>query len=293
MASAVTRTGGFPVGFRRGWSDWQKDLNGMVKWAKANGFSAVDVGRDGAVAGKAVKTAGLRVGSVDLLEWNAMLSPDAGKRKDAVAKNAAYVKEVAKAIGPANHFTVMLPEDPAKSRKENFGYMVKSFSALAPVMEAAKATLVIEGWPGPGALCCTPEGYRAFFKEVPSKAMGVNFDPSHLIRMGIDPLRFLREFAGRVSHVHGKDTEVFVDALYEYGYEQPPTFAAGHGFGAATWRYTIPGHGVFAWGQAFAILAARGYKGCVCVELEDQHFNGATNTEQRGLLLGKTFLEGA
>jgi len=292
MASAVTRTGGFPVGFRRGWSDWQKDLNGMVKWAKASGFSAVDVGRDGDVAGKAVKAAGLRVGSVDLAEWNAMLSPDAGKRKAAVAKNAAYVKAVAKAIGPANHFTVMLPEDPAKERKQNFKFMVESFAALAPTMEAAKATLVIEGWPGPGALCCTPEGYRAFFKAVPSKAMGVNFDPSHLIRMGIDPLRFLREFAGRVAHVHGKDTELFEDALYEFGHEQPPTFAAGHGFGAATWRYTIPGHGIFSWGQAFTILAAQGYKGCVCVELEDQHFNGSTATEQRGLLLGKTYLEG-
>ncbi len=291
--SAVTRTGGFPVGFRLGWSDWQKDAAAVAAWAKANGFSAVDVGRNGDTAGKAVKDAGLRVGSVDLAEWNAMLSPDAGKRKEAVAKNAAYVKAVGAALGPANHFTVMLPEDPAKDRKENFKYMVESFAALAPAMEAAQARLVIEGWPGPGALCCTPEGYRSFFKEVPSKAMGVNFDPSHLIRMGIDPLRFLREFADRVGHVHGKDTDLFTEALYDLGHEQPPTFAAGHGFGSATWRYTIPGHGIFPWVQGFEILQAKGYRGCVCVELEDEHFNGATATEQRGLLLGKTYLEGA
>lgn len=291
--AAVTRTGGFAVGFRLGWSDWQKDPAAVVAWAKANGFSAVDVGRNGDVAGKVVKDAGLRVGSVDLAEWNAMLSPDAGKRKDAVAKNAAYVKAVGAAIGPANHFTVMLPEDAAKDRKENFTYMVESFAALAPAMEAAQATLVIEGWPGPGALCCTPEGYRAFFKEVPSKAMGVNFDPSHLIRMGIDPLRFLREFVGRVGHVHGKDTSLFTEALYDLGHEQPPTFAAGHGFGSATWRYTIPGAGIFPWVEGFGILKAAGYRGCVCVELEDEHFNGATDTEQRGLLAGKAYLESA
>ena len=288
----VTRTGGFAVGFRMGWSDWQKNPATVAAWAKANGFSAVDVGRNGEVAGKAVKAAGLRVGSVDLAEWNAMLSPDAGKRKAAVKKNAAYVKAVAAAIGSANHFTVMLPEDPARERKDNFKFMVESFRALAPVMEAAKASLVIEGWPGPGALVCTPEGYRAFFKAVPSKAMKVNFDPSHLIRMGIDPMRFLREFAGRVGHVHGKDTELFPEAIYDLGTEQPPTFARGHGFGSATWRYTLPGHGIFNWVQGFTILAAAGYKGCVCVELEDENFNGKTETEQRGLLLSRAYLEG-
>lgn len=76
-----------------------------------------------------------------------------------------------------------LPEDLGLPRAENFGYMVDSFSDLAPVMEQHQARLVIEGWPshfpwsGPGALCCTPEGYRAFFEQCPSPAMGVNYDP--------------------------------------------------------------------------------------------------------------------
>ncbi|MEK7767317.1 MAG: TIM barrel protein, partial [bacterium] len=176
----VTRSGGFTIGFRRGWSDWQKDVAAVVKFAKTNGFGAVDVGRDGDVAGKAVKAGGLKVGSVDLADWNGMLSPDKAKRQAAVKKNAAYVKACGAALGPVNHFIVMLPEDPAKPRAENFAFMVESFKALAPAFEAAKAKLAIEGWPGPGALVCTPEGYRAFFKACPSKAYGINFDPSHL-----------------------------------------------------------------------------------------------------------------
>ena len=110
--------------------------------------------------------------------------------------------------------------------------------------------------------------------------------------MGIDPLRFLREFMDRVGHVHGKDTELFPERLYDLGHEQPPTFAKPFGFGGNDWRYAIPGHGVMNWGEAFRILAEHGYQGCVCIELEDQDFNGAEDTEKLGLQLGGRYLEG-
>lgn len=284
-----TRTGGFTIGFRRGWSAWQKDLGAVIRFAKENGFGALDLGRDGDKTGKAVVDAGLRIGSVDLAEWNNMISADKGKRDAAVAKNRDYVKACA-AYGPVNHFIVMLPEKPDLKRSENFKLMVESFSALAPVMEDAKARLVVEGWPGPGALCCNPYEYREFFKAVPSKAMGINFDPSHLIRMGIDPIRFLAEFKDRVCHIHGKDTELFPDALQEYGNLFPGP--KGHGFGEAVWRYTVPGHGVMKWSSGFEILKNAGYPGCVSVELEDENFNDTESGEKTGYNLGRTYLEG-
>ncbi len=286
-----TRTGGFPIGFRRGWSDWQKDTAGMIAWAKQSGIEVVDPGRDGDKVGKQIVDAGLRIGSVDLVEWEGMISADKGKRADAVAKNTAYVEACA-AYGAVNHFLVMLPENKDLPRSENFGYMVESFNQLAPVLEKNKARIVVEGWPGPGALCCTPEGYRAFLKECPSKAMGINFDPSHLIRMGIDPLRFVKEFAGSVYHVHGKDTELFSENLYEYGHEQPPTFAKEMGFGSLAWRYCIPGHGITGWGRVFSTLKEAGYAGCVSIELEDMNFNGTEAGEKFGILQGAHFLEG-
>jgi sugar phosphate isomerase/epimerase len=184
----------------------------------------------------------------------------------------------------------MLPEDSSKPRKENFGYMVEGLSALTPVLEQHGAHVVIEGWPGPGALCCTPEGYRATLRECPSSAIGVNYDPSHLIRMGIDPIRFVQEFGDRVFHVHGKDTELYADALYEYGFEQPATFAQNYGFGGTTWRYTIPGHGVYPWVRGLQILQEKGYQGAVCIELEDENFNGSTEGEKQGILAGAQFL---
>lgn len=285
----ATRTGNFPIGFRRGWSDWQRDLGGLTTWAKENGMAVLDLGNDGDKHSADVVAAGLKIGSVDLPSWSGLITEDAGERADAVATQAAYVEACA-AHGVNNYFLVMLPKDAKKSRKENFGYMVEGLNLLAPHLEKHGGRLVIEGWPGEGALCCTPEGYRAAIKEVASTSVGINYDPSHLIRMGIDPIRFVEEFADRVYHVHGKDTEIFAEDQYEFGTEQSATFAKGKGFGAFHWRYTIPGHGQMRWVKAFEILAARGYTGAVSIELEDQNFNTDEAGEKQGLLAGAQFL---
>jgi sugar phosphate isomerase/epimerase len=170
--------------------------------------------------------------------------------------------------------------------------MVESFNALVPVLEGTGSDLVIEGWPGPGALCCTPEGYRAFFEACPSPALGINYDLSHLLRQGIDPIRFLWEFGDRVFHVHGKDTELLSENCYEYGHELPAIFTPNFRFGGWAWRYTIPGQGVMRWGAAFRILEEKGYTGSVSIELEDANFNGDETTEKVGILQGARFLAG-
>lgn len=286
-----TRTGNFPIGFRRGGTDWQKDITSLLKWTTDSGLSVIDIGKDADKIGKQIQDAGVKIGTADLQEWHGMISPDKGERERSVAANVASIEANAK-LGPINYFLVMLPKKPELPRAENFGYMVESFKALAPTLEKANARIVIEGWPGPGALCCTPEAYRAFFAAVPSKSMAVNYDPSHLIRMGIDPLRFLNEFVGRVAHVHGKDTELLSEGLYEYGHEQAPTFGKPVAFGGMSWRYTIPGHGITRWVEVFRTLKANGYTGAVCIELEDANFNGPADSEKLGILQGARFLEG-
>lgn len=272
------------------WS-WHADLDALIDWSRQNGFTAIDLLATGDRDLAKVIEAGLRVGSVDLPDWRGMLATDANRRKEAVARNSEYVRACGRA-GRVNHFTLMIPEDKDLPRAENFSLMVESYRQLMPVFEEARAKLVIEGWPGPGALCCTPENLRAFFHECPSYNFGVNYDPSHLIRMGIDPIRFLQEFSGRIFHVHGKDTEIMTEELYEFGTELPPTFEKPIPWGHMHWRYCAPGHGTMRWRCAFSILHERGYKGCVSVELEDVHFNGAEDSEKKGLLVSGQFLSG-
>ncbi len=285
-----TRTGGFGIGFRRGWADWQADLRGLCSWAGEQGFACLDVGASPEDVAT-VQESGLSVGSVDLADVQSMIGPDAGGRRGAVEKNVELVRRCVD-LGATRFFCVMLPKEPERDRAENFGFMAESYGELCRAMHEVGAKLVIEGWPGPGALCCTPETFRRFFEAVDSPAAGVNYDPSHLLRMGIDPLRFLEEFGERVFLVHGKDTELHAERQYELGTEQPATFTPGFGFGGTFWRYTIPGQGVMRWRRAFEMLAAAGYEGLVSVELEDMNFNGTEDGEKEGLLLSLRYLEG-
>jgi sugar phosphate isomerase/epimerase len=170
--------------------------------------------------------------------------------------------------------------------------MIESYGKLVPVLEESAARISIEGYPAPGALCCTPETLRALFKEIPSKSMGINYDPSHLVRMGIDHLRFLNEFGDRVVHMHGKDTDLLIENLYDFGMEQPPTFAERIRFGSICWRYAIPGHGVVRWTEVFRILESAEYDGCVSIELEDANFTNTPEERRLGILQGARFLTG-
>jgi len=283
-----TRTGNFPIGVRRGWTDWQSDLNGFLDWCNASEISVVDLGRNLDEL-KTTRDAGFTVGSVDLLNWGGLMASDDDARKQAVESNADFVRKACEG-GPTNFFCVMLPDEPTRARNLNFDSMVASLTELAPTLEEVGGRLVIEGYPGEGALCCTPETYRATFEKVPSLSIGINYDPSHLIRMGIDPIRFLKEFAPRVGHVHGKDCAVSADDLYEYGHEQPATFKKSPAFGASAWRYTIPGHGTSNWSEIFRILEGAGYAGAVSIELEDENYNGTDDGERQGFLASAQFL---
>lgn len=282
----TTRTGNFPIGLRRGWGGWQKDdLRSFLAWTKEHGFDAVDlmdVTRDDLAA---VKDAGLRLGSADLLDFGQIMASDTGKRRDVIAKNVKYVSDLGTA-GVKVFFTCVIPADPTKPRSENYPLAIECFSPIAQAADKIGAKIAIEGWPG-GAphyanLCCTPETMRAFIRDVPGNAIGVNYDPSHLIRLGVDHVRFLREFLPQVHHVHAKDTELFEESMYELGRYQGSAFSKPHGFGEHIWRYTIPGQGVARWPQIFRVLKDGGYKGVVSVELEDEAFNGTEQGEKSG-----------
>lgn len=287
-----TQTGHFPIGFRRGWSKWQHaGTAALAHWAKENGFAVLDLMNIAPDDLMSLAAAGMSLGSVDLLDFGQIMSNDVGKRREVIQKNLAAVAQLAP-LGARAWFTCIIPGDPTKPRGENYKLAVECFTPIAAACAKLGASLAIEGWPGMpphyANLCCTPETMRAFIRDV-GPGVGVNYDPSHLIRLGVDHIRFLKEFAPHVRHVHAKDSELFPDALYEFG-SQGAAFAKPHGFGEWTWRYTIPGKGAARWKEIFDLLTDAGYTGAVSVELEDESFNDSEDGEKAALLQSLAFL---
>jgi sugar phosphate isomerase/epimerase len=292
-----TRTANLPIAFRQLYSEWNKDRPALLAWAKSSGYEAIDLLGEASPADVAsVRAEGLRLGTVDLIEMGKLLATDPGFRNDLIARNVIYVREMA-AAGASIFFTVLIPGDPTKKRSENYALAVETFAPVAQAATDANVKIAIEGWPGPAphfaALCCTPESYRAFIKDTNPKSVGVNYDPSHLMRLGVDPIRFLREFLPHVHHVHAKDAKLYPDAVYELGLYQDSIVKAPHRYGAHAWRYTIPGRGQTPWTQVFQILQEKNYRGAVSVELEDEDFNGSVDGEKAGLLKSLEFLRSA
>jgi sugar phosphate isomerase/epimerase len=135
-------------------------------------------------------------------------------------------------------------------------------------------------WPGGKNLAVSPAIWQALFKEIPSQHLGLNFDPSHLVWQHIDYVRCVREFGKRIVHVHAKDTCIDSDRLYAHG-------ILGLGWHTAK----LPGLGDVNWGQLFSALTDAGYRGAVCIEVEDRAYEGSRADRQRALRQSKRFLE--
>ncbi|MCC6414369.1 MAG: sugar phosphate isomerase/epimerase [Opitutaceae bacterium] len=288
---ARTGTGGFPIGIRLTGPLAAQPVAETAAWAAQAGFGCVDIFANQRDTMAEWGRAGLTVGTVDLFEreWLGMLSADAGRRRETVNLAQTAIRATA-ANGGKIHFAVMLAEDVNLPRKETFRHMVESYGQLREVLRETNTRIAIEGWPGCNAHCCNPESYRAFLREMNSPHYGINYDPSHLIRMGIDPLRFVREFAPQVVHVHGKDTFVDAERQYEIGHEQAGAFGEPLGWGGWTWRYTIPGKGYAPWSELLGVLRDAGYQGFVSIELEDADINGEVAREKTGFEAARDFL---
>lgn len=95
-------------------------------------------------------------------------------------------------------------------------------------------------------------------------ALGFNFDPSHLVWQGIEPHLFIREFPGRIFHVHIKDAAVTLDGKAGILGSHLPFGDLRRG-----WNFRSPGHGDVPFEDIIRELNAAGYQGPLSVEWED------------------------
>ena len=119
------------------------------------------------------------------------------------------------------------------------------------------------------------------FADLGSTAIGLNFDPSHLVWQQMDYLAPLREFSDRLFHVHAKDVRLDRHRLDQVGImAHPLEYHAPK----------LPGLGEVAWGKFFSVLGDLGYRGPVCVEVEDRAFEESLATRKASLVQSSRYL---
>lgn len=93
---------------------------------------------------------------------------------------------------------------------------------------------------------------------------GFNFDPSHLIWQGVDPVEFLYKFKDRIYHVHMKDAIVTLNG-------KTGILSSHLNFGdyRRGWDFRSLGHGGVNFEEIIRALNNIGYNGPLSVEWED------------------------
>lgn len=137
-------------------------------------------------------------------------------------------------------------------------------------------------WPGGNNLASTPAIWRKMWEIIPDDNFGLNLDPSHLILQMIDYERVIREFAGKLFHVHAKDLHIDREGLYNNG-------VLSQGMGWQVPR--LPGLGDMDWAKFFAALTAARYDYVVSIEHEDRVFEGDEELVKRGFYLARDILK--
>ena len=213
------------------------------------------------------------------------------------AESAFYVAHLKKVILAAEllgvgRINTFIGRDPQKSVDDNWARMLEIWRPLVALAEEHDVKIGIENcpmfftrdeWPAGKNLAYCPAVWRRLFADIPSPNLGLNYDPSHLVWQQMDYLRPIGEFADRLFHVHLKDAQVDRARLNEVGILATPLEYHSP---------KLPGRGDVDWPRFFASLRAAGYRGPVCIEVEDREFEGSLADRKQALHQTGEFLRG-
>jgi sugar phosphate isomerase/epimerase len=140
---------------------------------------------------------------------------------------------------------------------------------------------VMEGWHPdgyPGNLAYSPELWEWMF----SLGLYLNYDPSHLLWMGIDPVEAVRPYVDRIPHAQAKDIELDPAARNRFGWPGRAV-ARDDPWDVGWWRYRVPGRGQVDWSRLVDALYQGGFDGVLSVEHEDPVWGGTEEKVEIGL----------
>lgn len=209
------------------------------------------------------------------------LSPDRQEAELAV-EHIRKVMTAARVLGIGQMHT-FVGRDWTRSVDANWARFLEVWRPLIQFAEDQDVRVGIENcpmlftndeWPGGKNLAISPKIWRRMFSDIPSSHFGLNYDPSHMVWQQMDYLQPICEFSERIFHVHAKDVRLDRERLDQVGILATPL------------EYhtpKLPGLGEINWGRFCSLLGDVGYRGPVCIEVEDRAYEESLARRQASL----------
>lgn len=203
-----------------------------------------------------------------------------------------HIKKVIKAaslmkIPVVNTF---IGRDYTKNLEENFVRFKKTWPSIISYAEDLGVKIGIENcpmlftndeWPGGKNMAISPAVWDRMFEIIPSKTLGLNYDPSHMIWQMMDPIQPIYDYKDRIHHIHLKDAKVYRNRLDRNGILSTPlTYHSPK----------LPGLGDVNWNHFFTAVTDIRYRGPLCIEVEDKAFEGSEADVEKAILTARNYL---
>lgn len=161
------------------------------------------------------------------------------------------------------HLLYSFPPVPKQMIDDGFKLLAERFNPILDVFGECGVRFALEVHP-------TEIAFDLYTAERALEALdyreefGFNFDPSHLLWQGVDPVEFIRRFPDRIYHVHMKDCIVKLDG-------RSGILASHLNFGDPRrgWDFRSLGRGGVNFEEIIRALNQAGYQGPLSVEWED------------------------
>lgn len=226
---------------------------------------------------------GIRIG--DIMDGSVnFLAPDPQVRERSIAHTRVLIR-AAKVLG-AGSVSIFTGRNPDATLEANLDQLPEALRGVLETAEEVNVTLALENcpmaheWPPRFNIAIHPGMWRHIFERIPSPALGLTFDPSHLVWQGIDVAEAAEAFIDRIAVVQAKDSEVLPGIVRREGI-----------LDRHFWRHRIPGQGAVDWPRLVSVLVAGGYDGPLYIEQEDPFFEADADAQIRGIDLTRRYLD--
>jgi sugar phosphate isomerase/epimerase len=174
------------------------------------------------------------------------------------------------------HSLYAFPPTSQEYWEQGFQDFARRFGPILEEFEKQNANFALEVHPTEIAFDIA-SAQRAVAAVKNHRRFGFNYDPSHLGYQGVDYVKFIRVFAGRVFHAHMKDV------WWGHGDGSVGVFGGHTSFGDArrAWDFRSVGRGDIRFEEIIVALNDIGYAGPLSVEWEDirmDRVHGATES---------------